>query len=45
MEGEEVRVAFLDDEGAERKAEGDVVKSVRFTVVFAVKDRRGYGDF
>jgi hypothetical protein len=39
VEVEEIGVAFLNDECAERKTEGNVVKSVWFTVVFAVEDR------
>lgn len=30
MESDEVRVAFLHDEGSQRKAESDVVESVGF---------------
>ena len=42
MERREVRVALLDDEGAERKTEGDVVERVRFGVVG--EDGGGNGD-
>lgn len=38
MESDEVGVAFLDDKGAEREAESDVVESVRFLVLVARED-------
>lgn len=38
MESEEVGVAFLDDEGAEGEAEGDVVEGVGFLVLGARED-------
>ena len=43
MEGSEVRVAFLDDEGAEWETEGDVVKGVGFRI--CREDGGGNRDF
>lgn len=45
MEGDEIRVAFLHDEGAERKAESDVVEGVWFRGVCGGENCRGDGDF